>query len=203
MKIFILCTGRNGSVAFMKACQHIENFTCGHETLSRETGQNRLNFPDNHIESDNRLSWILGRVDEKFGDDAFYVHMTRNRKDTATSFNRRWNTKTSIIKSYCEGILMTPLETVKEETKLTICEDYYDTVYSNIRFFLKDKTHKMTIDLTQIKEGFTEFWKNIGARGNMEAALEEFNKAHNKSTKNYWDNIKYRAKLFVMGKLKK
>jgi len=62
MKVFILCTGRTGSVTIMKACEHIKNFTSGHESLSKKFGNERFEYADNHIEGDNRLSWHLGEL---------------------------------------------------------------------------------------------------------------------------------------------
>ncbi|MES9978612.1 MAG: hypothetical protein ABW107_07665, partial [Candidatus Thiodiazotropha sp. 6PLUC5] len=67
MNIFILNSGRCGSTTFIKACEHITNYTTGHETRAHLTGDKRIDYPDNHIEADNRLSWILGRIDNKFG----------------------------------------------------------------------------------------------------------------------------------------
>ena len=65
MNIFILNTGRCGSTTFIKACEHIKNYTCAHESLLTEIGAQRFNYPQDHIEADNRLSWLLGRLDEK------------------------------------------------------------------------------------------------------------------------------------------
>ncbi len=203
MRVFVLCTGRNGSYAFMRACQHIENYTCGHESLSSKLGASRFAYSDNHIEVDNRLSWLLGRLDKRIGNDAFYVHMVRNREDTVASFNRRWESKVSIIKSYCQGILMTPVEKIRKERRAEICGDYYDTVNANIQFFLKDKSNKMTIRLTTVEDDFKSFWKKINAKGNLENALSEFNMQHNKSVNNSWDEMRYKTKLFILSKFKK
>ncbi len=86
MNVFILNTGRCGSYTFHEACSHIKNFTSGHESRSTILGPNRLDYPENHIESDNRLSWLLGRLDKKYGDNAYYVHLLRNEKDLVYSF---------------------------------------------------------------------------------------------------------------------
>ena len=45
MNIFVLCTGRCGSVTFTKACQHITNYTCTHESRVSLLGEDRLNYP--------------------------------------------------------------------------------------------------------------------------------------------------------------
>ena len=98
MNIFILNTGRCGSTTFIQACKHITNFSCAHESRTAILGKERMDYPDDHIEADNRLSWLLGRLDKKYGDDPFYVHLKRNENDTARSFTRRYSS--GIIKAY-------------------------------------------------------------------------------------------------------
>ncbi|MEW8461604.1 MAG: hypothetical protein AB2653_14955 [Candidatus Thiodiazotropha endolucinida] len=80
MNIFILNAGRCGSTTFVQACQHISNYSAAHESRSTLTGKQRLSYPDNHIEADNRLCWLLGRLEREYGNDAYYVHLTRNHR---------------------------------------------------------------------------------------------------------------------------
>ena len=176
MNIFILNSGRCGSTTFIKACQHITNYTSAHESLLTETGPGRFNYAKNHIEADNRLCWFLGRLDETFGDHAYYVHLSRNPDKTADSFSRRINF--GILKAYEQGILM------HEKHKLPaheIATDYIETVESNIKHFLKDKSSTMDISLETIKTDFTEFWSNINAQGDLAKALKELDINYNAS----------------------
>jgi len=176
MNIFILNSGRCGSTTFIKACQHITNYTSAHESLLTETGSKRFDYAKNHIEADNRLSWFLGRLDETFGDNAYYVHLSRNPDETADSFSRRINF--GILKAYEQGILM------HEKHKLPaheIATDYIETVESNIKHFLKDKSNTMDISLETIKADFTEFWNSINAQGNLAKALKELDINYNAS----------------------
>jgi len=177
VNIFILCTGRCGSTTFIQACQHISNYTAAHESRISLLGNERLNYPENHIEADNRLSWFLGRLDEKFGDRAFYVHLIRNQNDTAESFNSRWQYKKSIIRGYARDILMRDEE--KEKEQLSICKDYYDTINTNIKFFLKDKSKQMTFKLENATNDFCEFWQRIGAQGDFSAAIDVWSTKYN------------------------
>ncbi len=174
MNIFILNSGRCGSTTFIKACQHITNYTSAHESLLTETGSKRFNYAENHIEADNRLSWFLGRLDETFGDNAYYVHLSRDPDETADSFSKRINF--GILKAYEQGVLM------HEKHKLSaheIATDYIETVESNIKHFLKDKSSTMDISLETIKADFTEFWNNINAQGNLAKALKELDINYN------------------------
>ncbi|MEN8249409.1 MAG: hypothetical protein ABFS32_10795 [Bacteroidota bacterium] len=183
MRVFILSTGRSGSNAFIEACQHIENFTSGHESLSRSFGPERFDYPDNHVEADNRLSWHLGSLHKLFGDETFYVHLKRDRDKVAQSFMKRFYSPGSIIDSFSEGLRKSQPENLSKESRLAACYDYVDTVNSNIEHFVDAKINTMSIDLENIDVDFTEFWKRIDARGKLEDALEEFKKRHNATTK--------------------
>ena len=59
-RVFVLCTGRCGSTTFARAAAHATNFTAKHESRTYKLGAQRLAYPDNHIEVDNRLAWWRG-----------------------------------------------------------------------------------------------------------------------------------------------
>ena len=80
MNVFVLTTGRSGSVTFAEACRHITNYTAGHETRVGLVGDDRLAYPGDHIEVDDRLAWLLGRLEDAYGDAAFYVHLRRDEQ---------------------------------------------------------------------------------------------------------------------------
>lgn len=173
MRVFVLTTGRSGSTTFARACAHSENFSVGHESRWQLLGPARLDYADQHIEIDNRLCWLLGRLDARFGDDAFYVHLWRDRQAVAESYCRRRFGRGSIIRAYSQGILY------RSQTDLADCLDYCDTVNANIRHFLRDKTRALTVDLAQAEADFVRFWEAIGARGDLEAALQEWQTLYN------------------------
>jgi hypothetical protein len=171
MRVFVLSTGRCGSTTFSQACRHITNFTSGHETRVRKVGPDRLHYPPRHIEVDNRLSWLLGRLDAHYGDeDVRFVHLVRDPEQTVDSFLRRF-ARSSIMRGYDRGILMGSYA-----EPLDICRDYVETVNANIALFLRDKdpSHVMTVQLEHAKEDFARFWDWIGAEGDLEAALREW-----------------------------
>ena len=176
MNVFILNSGRCGSSTFIKACQHITNYTAAHESLLSKTGAQRLDYPDNHIEADNRLSWFLGRLERKFHDDAYYVHLQRNTEDTVASFSKRIDF--GILNAYEQGILMHDGHLLPAHD---IAADYIETVDANIELFLKSKTNKMVVRLESVKADFTEFWHNIEADGDIDKALAEWNINYNAS----------------------
>lgn len=174
MNIFVLNTGRCGSMTFIKACQHISNFSSGHESRCGLLGVARFNYPENHIEADNRLSWFLGRLDKHYGSNAVYVHLKRNNKDTAKSFVKRY--ASGIIKAYRNSIL---LGLPDKTSPMSVSLDYCDTVNSNIELFLKDKSKKMEFSLENAKQDFRRFWELVDAEGDIDAALLEFDIFYN------------------------
>ena len=175
MNIFILNTGRCGSTTFIMACRHITNFTCGHESRTSMLGEDRFDYPENHIEADNRLSWLLGRLNKTYGDNAVYIHLKRNEKDTARSLIKRYSS--GIMRAYRRGGILLGLQ--GESDPMAVALDYCDTVNSNIELLLKDKTKKMEINIENIDRDFPIFWKFIGAEGDISAALAEFNNYYN------------------------
>lgn len=196
MRVFVLCTGRSGSSTFIKACKHIDNFTADHESLASHFGKDRWNYPDNHIEADNRLSWHLGQLNKYYGDEPFFVHLKRDREQLAQSFLKRYYMPTSIIDSFCEGIRLTPVHTLSDTERLQACYDYIDTVDHNIEHFLADKSNVLTIHLESIEKDFLDFWERIDAIGNKEDALTQLKQRHNNSTKRKL-NLGYRLKLLA------
>lgn len=177
MNVFILNTGRCGSTTFVEACKHMRNYTSAHESRKSIVGKGRLSYKDSHIESDNRLSWFLGRLEKEYGDKAFYVHLKRDRLGTAQSFAKRLSPGL-IINAYSNGIY-TRLPDNRDPLEISL--DYYDTVNANIEAFLQNKTDKMTVSLENIKEDFETFWNRIGAEGDLAAALNEWDLAYNAS----------------------
>ena len=196
MNVFILSAGRSGSQTFARACDHITNYTSAHESRSGLLGEAHFDYPDNHIESDNRLSWLLGRLDRRFGDRAFYVHLTRETHPVAASWAKRAHT--GMMNAYRYAILW---HCPKDATPLEVALDYCDTVGQNIRLFLRDKENRMDFPLEAARERFPEFWRRIGAEGDLAAAVAEFEVRHNAA----WDRrpesgpgpfARFRSKLY-------
>lgn len=180
MNIFVLCTGRSGSVTFIEACSHIRNYSAAHESLSHCVGAQRLAYPFNHIEADNRLSWLLGRLDEEYGDNACYVHLHRDLMETARSFQARYDR--GIILAYRNQIIMGGEGRNPDLDSLDFCIDYCKTVDANICAFLKDKSRKMDFSLERAKADFQRFWTWIDASGDLDSALATWDVRHNASS---------------------
>lgn len=177
MNVFVLTTGRSGSLTFAEACRHISNYHTGHETRVGLLGDDRLAYPANHIEVDNRLAWFPGRLQAAFGDEAFYVHLRRDAEATAASMAQRWSKPA--MRSYRQGILW---DVDPETDRIALARDLVATLDSNIRHYLRDKSKVMTIDIETASSSFPTFWQRIRAEGDLEAALAEFDTRHHEGS---------------------
>lgn len=179
MNIFVLCTGRCGSTTFIRAAEHITNFSAGHETRTFLTGPERFYYPPRHIEADNRLSWLLGRLEAHHGDNARYVHLTRDTLATAASFEKRFDS--GIMNAYYTQILMSAPKRNLSRDRLAFCIDYCETVNANVAFFLRSKTHVLRFSLERAVSDWRQFWNWIGAEGDFNASVGEWQTKHNHS----------------------
>lgn len=152
------------------------NYSAGHETRAGLIGPDRFDYPPNHVEAGNRLSWLLGRLDRHYGDRAAYVHLERDPVAVAESFLRRYHE--GIIGAYNSQILM---GLRMGADPLAVCLDYVDTVTTNIRAFLRDKRRAWTIAIESPQAEFRAFWRGVSAEGDLEAALAEFSVRYNAS----------------------
>ncbi len=175
MNVFVLCCGRCGSQTFAKACQHLTNFSASHESRSRLIGAARLDYPDRHIEIDNRLSWFLGPLDRAYGDRAYYVHLLRDPEAVAQSFCLRKDFPRGIVPAYREGIAMG----ATGASRIDLCRDYVSTINANISCFLKDKSRVQIFELERAADQFPAFLEWVGATGDLAAACSEFTVRHN------------------------
>ena len=174
MNIFVLCTGRCGSVTFTRACEHLDNYSSGHESKYNYFIPWRLQFPDNHIEADLRLAWYLGPLEDMYGQDAFYVHLTRDPALVAQSYTNKFYAKGKGQSRAWWEIVARPIDGFVEDAM----RDMVSVVTLNIRAFLKDKEH-MVMDISEGAEKFPEFCSRIDATGDMDAARAEFSIRHN------------------------
>lgn len=187
MNVFVLGPGRCGTTTFIRACRHISNYTAGHETKAGSLAHERFPYPDHHIEADNRLTWLLGYLDKYYGDEAFYVYMTRHQDELIESFVKRFDFKIGIMKAYAHGILMNNDNSIKPHD---FARDYLITIETNINAFLQNKSKKMLFSLENRHENFEIFWNRIRAAGEFDRAAAEWDVAHNASSQS---NLRIRA----------
>jgi hypothetical protein len=113
---------------------HLTNFTAGHETRSQLIGEQRFAYPDQHVEADNRLSWFLGGLAQRFGDEPLYVHLRRDPEAVAQSLARRWSSKVPgiLIRAFGTSIVMRGNGWPAEQ-RLEVCRFYVETITATSR----------------------------------------------------------------------
>lgn len=162
MNVFVLNTGRCGSRALRAGLKYLTNYTVGHESCKIYD----LEYTDNHIEIDNRLSWFLGSLSKKYP-SAFYVHLTRDPEATATSFlNWKPYTGRKILPAYVNAMKQGKHRGVQAEAASLV-----ETVNDNITEFLRDKPH-VTLQIENPEPGLQQLWAAIGADGDLAACLK-------------------------------
>lgn len=178
--VFVLGTGRCGTTTFVRACEHLDNFTAGHETLADRNGPERFAYPHRHIEADNRLAWFLGPLGQRYeGREVLYVHLQRDAEAVVDSFLSRFDSsyRASMIRAFSHGIVTRGRDYERDERR-QVCRFYVDTVTANIEQFLEGRP-SMTMWLEEAADGFPRFLDRIGATGDLEAAVDEWRVKHN------------------------
>ncbi|MAJ43932.1 MAG: hypothetical protein CMF96_04190 [Candidatus Marinimicrobia bacterium] len=170
-------------MTLIKACNHITNYTSVHESgrfLESDQKYNLI-YPENHIESDNRLTWFLGTLDKLYGNDAFYLKLTREKEKISNSYLKRKTLNQGILQAFAVNIFQQKKWSISNSGYDWAAKHYVDTVYNNIDFFLKNKSNKMELDIDYPIKSFKEFWLKINAEGDLKSATREFSKKYNSS----------------------
>ena len=179
MRVFVLTAGRTASQTVALACEHIEGMTAAHESRRRMINE-RLNYPDNHIEVDNRLVWFLGSMERLYDDaDTFYVFLRRDPEKVASSYIKRWHITVSIVRAFYHGILMCRHEKPTEAEKLASTRLFVQTVEDNVRSFLSRHPHHVVINTETLEADFFAFMDTAGLNGDREAIRETLNSTNN------------------------
>ncbi len=180
----MLTTGRAASKTFAHACQFIDGMTSAHES---NCGQilSRLDYPDNHIEVDNRLVWFLGGLDKRYQDrDTYYVYLTRDNDKIVESYLSRWHLSVSIVRAFYHGVLMIPkkpdIATARESCRL-----FVQTVDENICYFLANRSNWSHVSVENLEQDFFKFLEKAGLSGNRQALSKAISNVHNLNKKKY------------------
>lgn len=178
MRVFVLTTGRAASATFAEAAALIDGMTAGHET-HRGMLEGRLDYPDSHIESDNRLVWFLGSLDRLYDDaDTFYVYLHRDPERVARSYRERWHIAVSIVRAFYHALLM-HRDKPDPNRALQACRLFVTTVEDNIRFFLRDRPNWVEVRVEFLEQDFFQFMDRAGLTGDREKIAAVLNSVRN------------------------
>ena len=162
MRVFVLGTGRCGTVTFSKACEHIENYTVGHESHAGRVGD--FNYPDDHIEVDSRLVECIAHLLVEYP-DAFFVQLMRSRDDCVASMARRPKQD-----MYCR------LHFAADPDRYRAAQVRYFEYNTRIQMMIPDA---YIMWLESAPTMWPEFWSEINADGDFEASLAEWDTRYN------------------------
>lgn len=180
MRVFVLGTGRCGTVTFAKACSHITNFSSAHESKAGVYTLDRFHYPNNHIEVDPHLAYMLGHLGKIHRSDDFYVHLYRPPTEVVGSWQRRGRKEIRGAAPLIGVLMQVNPATMTTGEYRTALRTLHDIVITNIKQFLKDRPH-MSIGLYALQDSWPEFWNRIKASGNYRAAHNELAIRHNAS----------------------
>lgn len=175
--VFILCAGRSASTALAQALQPVSNYTVAHESRCGLLSDDKLDYPKNHIEIDNRLIWFVDLLDRKYGEEAKYVYLYRDLDKIAKSYLERWHLKVSIVHAFGHGILMK--EKIPYSERLEVCRDYASVVDRKIRCFLSDKADSLIINSECLESDLGKLFDFVGASGSLKDCEDILAQPHN------------------------
>jgi len=169
MQCFCLCTGRCGSLTLVQAFRHATNYTAAHE--SGRANHYALEYPDDHIEVDNRLSWFVGSLAVRFP-EARWIWLRRDPAAAAASYaRRRHSTAIKAINAICQGHL---------KGRAELAQKLIRTMEENIAEFLRFRPHDVC-RIERAKKDFPPIWRSLGCTGDLAAAVAEFDHRYNAS----------------------
>ena len=196
MRVFVVGTGRCGSVTFCKACGHITNYTVDHERVF--TLRDKLDWPDQHIAVEPSMWPLVPLLRERYP-ELVLVHLVREdraafcasyRKLTSPPFigaaayripkemrppeRANWEGAPPTIDVWSACCVGHP---ANEEERLERIGLYYDTVNATVAAMQPD----VVVKLERPRIAWQRFWATIGAEGDFVRSLGEWNTKHNSS----------------------
>ena len=174
-RLFVLTIGRSGSTAFAAACSHSTRFTVGHESRSRLLLPERLQYPDSHIEVDNRLVHYLELLAEQYSEDAGFVYLTRDPKAIVDSYLRRWHLSISAVRAHGTSTLLRA-GGIDRDDRRQITWDYVRLLDTRIRWHMARHEHSYELDGAELRSQLAAFWDHFHLGDGVKeaaAALEE------------------------------
>lgn len=173
--IFIISPGRTATYAMSKAFSNVSDYTCAHESRVGFFNDQRINYPDNHIELDNRLSFYLPQLTRKYSKkNSLLVIVNRDRNSIAKSYNKRWR-KINIMKAFSQGIHMNDLQS----NNIDVCLAYVNYIYETIDYFKPQWDNVLEIEFSDLNFGIEQILKKINKINDLENVLEEMKNKSN------------------------
>ena len=169
MRVFFISPGRTATTTLAKSFGQIKSLTSGHESNVKNRLGDRVIYPDNHVEADNRLLFFMPQLTERYGETELLVIIERNRAEIANSYRKRW-WKFNLPKIFAQGILM---RDVKENDDKLV-DDMVDWAYEQIHYFSKDWKNVITIKFDEIPKNLDQIFDFLKLSQNECLQVKEF-----------------------------
>ena len=170
MRVFVASVGRCGSVSFRVACAHASNYTTGHESLC-----GLLEYPDQHIEVSPHLRCCIVHLARKYP-DAKWVHLRRSAATCVPSLARLDGGAVMAAYRLLHSSVM-PSASIGD-----VAFRYYwsevDVIDAQLRCEVAED-RRTVIELESAAEHWPDFWRWIGAEGDLAASLAEWSVRRN------------------------
>lgn len=158
MNVFFISPGRTATTTLANAFKCIEGYSSLHESRVQLLGDERIAYPENHIEFDNRLVFFLADLTQKFAADrGVLVIVCRDHHAVAGSYNRRWS-KINIMKSWSQGIHLRDLNQNNYEVAL----DFVQYCYRQLDYFKMQWECVVELDVHNPEAGIQELLHIMG-----------------------------------------
>ena len=158
MNVFFISPGRTATTALAHAFQCVENYTSLHESRVQLLGEQRLAFPENHFEFDNRLIFFLADLTQKYAPaNGILVIVNRDHEMIAKSYNKRW-AKINIMKAWSQGIHLRGLAQNNYEVAL----DFVKYCYRQLDYFRGEWEQVIEINIDSPYSGVNKLLTLLG-----------------------------------------
>ena len=167
MRVFVVGTGRCGTSTFYHACRHIHNYEAYHEPNSGQVDS--FETEDQVI---NVSSQFVVRIPEllKKYPESKWIHLIRNRDQCVESLAKCCPVEMDgYVRQWCQIF----------QCNLTRASQfYYDSINSMIELMLRNQSC-LTMNLPIRRPAWMTFWSFVGAQGDFESSLREWESCYN------------------------
>lgn len=182
MRVFVLTPGRTGSTTLFRAFKHSTRFSVGQQSNWGKLGKSRLEYPENHIESDARNIFFMDLIAERYDPKTtHWIVMHRDLGEVTRSYSVR-RSKAGIIYNFGVGIVGLK-EFSSDSDWMETSKLFVESSYAQIRSFSEGRPNVHFIDLSDPVPMFSRIWQILEAGEGLEAACDEWLVKHNRSAR--------------------
>lgn len=178
MRVFVIGTGRCGTVTLSRALALQASFSVGHESRAAHF-RDRLFYPDRHIEIDNRLTWFASLLREIYEvNETVFVHMRRDPYEVAMSYAVRYRPG-GLMHAFMHGIIQTTPGRGDYEERLHTALLMVNAIQAQCDLFLQTVPLAVTIDLHAPDSGLKILCEYTGLQSHEEDFVKAMGHVHN------------------------